>query len=212
MNADSPPRIAPVVALDIGNVCYRLQFDVAARGLGYPSMAALEAELPELMDWSRLFETGHVTEATFMAEFAERSRTDLRGSALVDAWNRIIGPEIPEMAEVIGEMRAAGLTVVFFSDIGPIHHRYVDATLSFRAAITGQVMSYRVGALKPDPAMYAAMESDHCDGGVPCLYTDDKPGNIAGARARGWHSYPFGTPTGLRAALAIALDRLATQG
>jgi len=88
-----------------------------------------------------------------------------------------------------------------------VHHHAVEGMLSFRDRIAGAVVSYRVGAVKPAPAMFEAMERMFCDGGVPVLYVDDKPENVEAGRRRGWRAYLFGSVKGLEEELAEAMAR-----
>jgi FMN phosphatase YigB (HAD superfamily) len=81
--------------------------------------------------------------------------------------------------------------VVFLSDICEDHHLVIRDRLSFSERVTEGVLSCRVGACKPDARMYEAFESRFCNGGVPCLYLDDRRDNVEAARQRGWPVHRF---------------------
>jgi len=62
-----------------------------------------------------------------------------------------------------------------------------------------------MGLIKPDPAIYAALEDAT---GLPpkaLIFTDDRAENIAAAAARGWQTHLFEHPQGWA-------DRLVAEG
>ena len=66
--------------------------------------------------------------------------------------------------------------------------------------------SWELGVAKPDPRVYAiAAERMGCAAG-DCFFTDDRPINVAGAKAAGMTAHHFTGVDGLRAALAPLLD------
>jgi 2-haloacid dehalogenase len=196
---------APVVAVDIGKVCVHLEPQRCAERFGFSDMDTLMSTNGELFAISQLHETGAIDQQTFVRRIAEALPVTLSAEAVVAAFCDLIGDEIAGMAEVIDSIYARGLRPVFLSDISETHFAHVRAKLSFADRIPEWVVSYEVGTLKPDAAMFEAMEQQFCDGRAPALYLDDKPENIAGAAARGWHGYKVGTVAGIQAALA-ALD------
>jgi len=59
-----------------------------------------------------------------------------------------------------------------------------------------------VGAMKPLPEIYAAMEAMAGRRGADLIYIDDRAENIAAGVARGWRAILHETPEKTRAALA----------
>jgi FMN phosphatase YigB (HAD superfamily) len=51
--------------------------------------------------------------------------------------------------------------------------------------------SHLLGLAKPDPAIYAAFEQATERAGPSILFFDDRPENVAAARARGWNAEPI---------------------
>lgn len=198
--------VSPVVALDIGNVCLRLHPERSASRLGFASFAECVERYPDLELHAEAVETGRLSPEEFLHVGA--ALLQLSPSRIKDAWHSLIGAEIQGIAELVADMTAAGLRPVFFSDVSEPHFAVVRDKLSFLQFMHGAVLSYAVGRRKPDAAMYAALETKYCDGGVPCLYVDDKRMNIRAGTARGWHSYQFGTVAGLRR----AFDKVLADG
>jgi HAD superfamily hydrolase (TIGR01509 family) len=56
------------------------------------------------------------------------------------------------------------------------------------------ILSYEVGAMKPQPKIYEAMEAMTGKRGADLIYIDDRPENIEAGAARGWrailHEHP----------------------
>lgn len=194
---------ARVVALDIGNVCLRLQPDVCARFLGFPDYRAMEARCPELLQLGYLLETGRLAQDEFLRR-CHRILPQFPETAVLEAMCLLAGSEIPGMAGFVDEIVAAGFRPVFMSDISPHVYDYVRRSLSFFPRVQGAVLSYEVGERKPQAPMYLAMEQGYCGGRAPLLYADDREENVVAARTRGWHAYHVGTVEGLRVAFAAA--------
>ena len=73
----------------------------------------------------------------------------------------------------------------------------------------GLVLSHEVGARKPRPEFFR--HAERLAGCTPeeCLFIDDLPANVAGARALGWQGIVYGRDTDLPAELARLGVRLA---
>ena len=191
-----------MVALDIGDVCMRIHPHECAAGLGFESLDHIKDLHPEIFTFALHLESGQISSAEFLQQLRCTVDQSLRDENLVDAWNRLIGDEIDGMAEIINEILTMNLRPVFFSNISDIHYEYVISKLSFVEQIDGAILSYEVGDVKPNSMIYEAMEQEFCDGGVPALYLDDRPENIASGISRGWNSYQVGTIHGIRERLA----------
>jgi HAD superfamily hydrolase (TIGR01509 family) len=63
-------------------------------------------------------------------------------------------------------------------------------------------LSYEVGGLKPQPEIYAAVETLTGRRGADLIYLDDRPENIHAGAARGWRTILHESPEKTRRALA----------
>ena len=75
----------------------------------------------------------------------------------------------------------------------------------FLRAFDRDFISGHMGMIKPDPAIYAALEDTSGLSGDALLFTDDRIDNINAANARGWQTHHFTGPDGWA-------DRLVTAG
>lgn len=174
-----------VIALDIGRVCVELRFDRCKEALGFTA----EQEPPSyFMEVSQKFEHGECSVKHWLSVFHRLTAQKFTDNELLHAWNLIIGDEIEGMADLIKKLSGMGYRFVFFSDTNEPHIMYCFRNLSFAHLVTGQVLSYEVGAQKPHDDMYKAFEQKY---GKPCYYIDDKPCNIEGGQRNGWESQLF---------------------
>lgn len=177
-----------VVALDIGRVCLELEFERCTQQFGYATVEDLAAARPEALVVMEQFETGKISETQFVEAFGALLVPDVSADVLRAKFCTLLGQEIVGMAEQVETMIRKGYRPVFFSDISPLHLRHTRSILSFQQQVADEIVSFRSGARKPASPMYVDMEQQCCDGGVPALYVDDKPENIAAGLERGWNS------------------------
>ena len=198
--------VAPVVAVDIGNVCHHLDFAACSQAAGIENFwyGALMHH-PESLRLEHLVEKGLLPIPEFVRQVA--LALAMPEERFLAAWTAIIGTEMPGMPDLIDEMLAAGLRPVFLSNITWTHWRHSLAAISFGHKMHGAVLSCEAQAMKPEPAIYATLERRYCGGGIPCLYLDDRPENIEGGRQRGWNSHLFTDTAGARQALQAVLKQ-----
>lgn len=193
--------VAPVVAVDIGNVCFRIEPERSLRALGFRDFAEIRRQAPQLLAWGHALETGELTLADFVARAGTLLPAPITEAQAADALNSLIREEIPGMGQQVERLVDLGYRPVFLSDIAPPQYAHVRRELSFAHLIPEAVVSYEVGATKPHAAMYERFEREHCEGGVPALYIDDRANNVAAAEGRGWRAITFRDTPDLSAAL-----------
>jgi FMN phosphatase YigB (HAD superfamily) len=181
----------PILALDIGGVCLELRHDEACQRLGLGSVAEFGEQFPGVWRLAAELETGDLAEPEFLSRAG--ALMGMEPHELEMFWLDLIGEEMAGAGDFVREAMELGCRPVFLSDVSDLHYRTLLPRLSFADVMHGAVVSYEVGALKPDGRMFAAMETQFCGGGVPVLYIDDREGNVAAARERGWTAYQFGT-------------------
>ena len=94
--------------------------------------------------------------------------------------------EIPPMIALHAELRRRGFKTYIFSNTNDLAIEHVRRNFPFFNNFDGYIFSYEVGAMKPQPEIYAAMEKMSGKRGADLIYIDDLPENVeAGARAAG---------------------------
>jgi putative hydrolase of the HAD superfamily len=98
---------------------------------------------------------------------------------------------IRESVALLAQLRAAGHSQVFLSNMPAPYADHLEATHDFVGWFEDGVFSARVKAIKPEPDIFALAAERF---GVPpaeLLFFDDHLPNIKAARAAGWHAEPF---------------------
>jgi FMN phosphatase YigB (HAD superfamily) len=138
------------------------------------------------------FERGEVDGAVFAEEV--RTRLELRsdqmpGSELLDAVSDMFTP-VDSMPEILQAVRDAGVPVGLLSNTCHAHwdwirrQRYPATEFLFDVTI----LSYEVGAMKPDPLIYEVAEAASEVPFDRILFLDDRAENVSGALQRRWRA------------------------
>ncbi len=173
------------IALDIGNVCVRVEPEQAFARLGMPdSQSVLDAAKRLVFE----LETGKIGEKEWIDGVSRLACGRFSEEELVSAYNSIIGDEIPGFFNLLDDLIKCGFKAVFFSDTSRIHITHFFKMHRFPALAHSAVFSFDVGARKPDTRMFESFETEF---GVPALYIDDRDENVQAGRKRGWPSIIF---------------------
>lgn len=143
-------------------------------------------------EWAGL-DDGTLTEAQ-LAQNAMARLADTRLRALVPEvlggmpYN-VLSP-IPGMKEVTDRLIARGFRVYLLSNAGlnVSEHREIVPGLD---AFHGVVFSVEEKVVKPDPEIYRRLTRRYGLAARECLFIDDVPRNVEGARALGWQGQVF---------------------
>lgn len=207
--------MTPVFIFDLGKVLVDFDYSIAAR-----KIAASSSQPPENLHgflgnshWLVEYESGRMTRAEFFA--AVRDAIGFRGD--VHEFSRIfanIFTEISPMIALHAELRQRGFQTFIFSNTNDLAIEHIRRNFPFFKNFDGYILSYEVGAMKPQPQIYEAMEKLCGHSGADLIYIDDLPANIAAGKARGWQAILHERPEQTRAAveklitLAAAVNRL----
>lgn len=165
-------------------------------GRGYAALEKLcgvpAAEIPKRIDADLVnrFEAGQVEPEEFVARFSRALGLHLEYRRFCDIWSSIFLPEpfIPE--EWLRALKAR-YRLLLLSNTNVIHFRMLVETYPLLRQFDELVLSYKVGALKPSPAIYReAIARSRCAAGE-CFYTDDIAAYVAAARREGIDAVQF---------------------
>ncbi|NDV00434.1 HAD-IA family hydrolase [Pseudoroseicyclus tamaricis] len=165
-------------------------------GDGRPWATSLAADLglePERLQesffrphWQEIV-TGRAELEPALAGSLAKIAPDLPARDLMDYWfsrdSRIDAALLDEVAS----LRAGGLPVWLATNQEHRRAAYLLETLGLAAHVDGILHSARLGAMKPEPAFFAAAEAA-AGGEGPFLLVDDSERNVTAARAAGWQA------------------------
>ena len=194
----------PVIALDIGNVSMKLNFDEMYRRFDIAPNDP--GPIRRLWEPGMELETGRITVPEFLDRLEDFTGHRRTRQYLLDAWRYGVREPMPGMLETVRALAARGVRFSYMSDISPIHLDQVFKYCEFVHLVTGGIYSFEAGAFKLDgSAMFDAFERRY---GRPLVFFDDRVEIIEHARLLGWNAVQFESPAqALRDASAL-LDTL----
>lgn len=151
---------------------------------------------------SAQFERGQITAAQFAEELNRRLLTSISHDQFVEMWVSIFTPVRTLIPESLIAAIAERHRVVLLSNTTATHYEWLAARTPHLALMHDRVLSYEVGVVKPDRAIYEeAIRRAGCLPGE-CFFTDDVAAYVEGARNCGIDAVQFKDEAGLQAELA----------
>ena len=195
-------RPEKIVVFDLGKVLVDFDYSIAARKIAARSTMPLD-DINRFIGDSDLtvkYELGVVTRR----EFFEQTRQAIGFHGTLEEFGEFfadIFTEIPPMIEIHAELRRRGVPTYIFSNTDDLAVEHIRRNFPFFRDFDGYIFSYEVGAMKPEPKIYEALEKLAGRHGADILYIDDRPENVAAGAARGWRTILHETPEKTRMAL-----------
>lgn len=188
---------------DLGGVLIEINFDwILERWaqLGGVAFADLKARFSHCEAYQR-YERSEIGLEEYFAALRRDLGIDLSDAEFVDGWQRVFGPEHPEVVALVRDL-AGRIPQYAFSNTNPKHleywsRRYAEALRPFRRIFA----SCEIGHRKPEPEAFRYVSRAI---GVPLeriLFFDDTPANIAGAQALGMPAVLVRSPRDVVAAV-----------
>jgi putative hydrolase of the HAD superfamily len=180
------------VVFDFGNVVGFFDHRLTTQRLAAHSALPAEAIHRFLFggDLEEEYESGRITSAEFLKRVRTACQLHCDEATVAAAWADIFRPN-QDVCALVGRMKHH-YRLLLGSNTNELHARhfcrqFADTFQHFAAL----VFSHEVGARKPDAAFF-----EHCRrlaGCEPqaCLFIDDLPANVEGARACGWHGIVY---------------------
>jgi 2-haloacid dehalogenase len=113
-----------------------------------------------------------------------------------DHWSEMFQPAIEGSVVLLRRLRAKGVPVFALTNFGIETFALAESVYAFLSEFDRRYVSGHLGIIKPDAAIYAAVEQDCGVEPEALLFTDDRPENVAAAAARGWQTHLFDGPLG----------------
>jgi putative hydrolase of the HAD superfamily len=147
----------------------------------------------------REFETGTLSGPAYHQAVMDRLGADVPYEEFFPMYGDIF-TEIPATCDLLRRLQAR-YPLYLLSDTNEIHFGYVRETVGILRVFREFIVSFQVGAMKPDPRIY---EEALRRSGLPataCVFVDDRPANVEGAARVGMHALLFQSPERLAAEL-----------
>jgi putative hydrolase of the HAD superfamily len=180
------------IVFDFGNVIGFFDFRLTLRRLTEHTHLGPD-ELRSLFDGAELeddYESGRISTPVFLQRVRELGQLRCNDETLATAWADIFRPN-PEVCALLPRLKPR-YRLLLGSNTNELHARhfcrqFADHLRHFDAL----VLSHEIGCRKPTAGFWR-----HCQKlaqGEPheCLFIDDLPANVAGAREHGWHGIVY---------------------
>ena len=194
--------MVPVVVFDLGKVLVDFDYSIAARRVAARSSKTVE-HLDQFLSGSPFlvqFESGQLSPRQFFAEVQKVTGFQGNDDEFANYFADIFAP-ISEMVELQARLSKKNIPTYIFSNTNEIAVSHVRRNYSFFSGFDGYILSYEVGAMKPQTKIYEALETMAGRRGTDIFYIDDRAENIQAGADRGWQVVLHESPKKTRAAL-----------
>ncbi|HWB99495.1 MAG TPA: HAD family phosphatase [Bryobacteraceae bacterium] len=180
------------VIFDLGKVLIPFDFtrgySAMEQHCDYPA-AEIRARLAAT-DLVERFETGLVEPEPFVRQISSILGLRLDYRSFCNIWSSIFLPD-----PLVPESLLAGLRrnyrLLLLSNTNAIHFEMIRATYPLLRQFHDFVLSYKVKAMKPSPAIYQAAVAKAGCRAEECFFTDDVAAYVEGARQQGLDAVQF---------------------
>lgn len=138
----------------------------------------------------RAFESGRMGAADFHRRAQELLETEVPIEEFREIWFSIFLPDTLISGDFLEKLHV-NYRLVLLSNTNPLHFEMIRARYPLLGHFDAFTLSYEVGAMKPEPAIYAAaVEAARC-APQDCFFTDDIPEYVEAARRFGIDAVVF---------------------
>ncbi|MFY0679192.1 MAG: HAD family phosphatase [Thalassovita sp.] len=121
-----------------------------------------------------------------------------------ERWVELLPGDIPHSVRLLEALKAKSVPVLALTNFGAETFEIAAQHFPFLHLFDAVYVSGRLKCIKPDAAIYEALEQGSNYRGAELLFADDKAENIEAAAVRGWQTHLFTDPQGWADALVAA--------
>ncbi|WP_417688046.1 HAD family hydrolase [Roseibium sp.] len=191
---------AEIVVFDIGNVLIEWDPDHLYRKL-IPDEADRARFLQDIcsMDWNLQQDLGRSwTEAIDQLVRAHPDQADLI-AAYSERWHEMVPGAISGTVDILLELKASGVPLYAITNFSSDKFAETQERFPFlKQSFLDILVSGDEGMIKPDIRIYETFLSRNNLAPGACVFIDDSPNNVEGARRSGMNALHFTSPDVLR--------------
>ncbi|WP_187429323.1 hypothetical protein ROLI_039830 [Roseobacter fucihabitans] len=184
------------VIFDIGNVLIEWQperlYDAV---IGEERRRAMFAQV-DIIGMNELVDLGHPFKKTV---YDQAEKTPKWGNEIRmwhDRWIEMASPVIDHSVRLMKALQAKGIPVFSLTNFGIDSYDFAATHYPFMRDFDRDFISGHMRLVKPDPQIYAQVETTSGLSGGELIFADDRPENIKVAKSRGWQTHLFEGPQG----------------
>lgn len=151
------------------------------------------ADIPERLRQSNLvqeFESGRIDPAEFVRRISDHLELTVELPQFAEIWSSIFLPHTLIPDDFVERLHQQ-YRLLLLSNTNALHFEMIAANYPILRHIDHFVLSYRVGAMKPDPKIYREAIAHAGCPASECFFTDDIPAYVEAARAEGMQAVQF---------------------
>jgi 2-haloacid dehalogenase/putative hydrolase of the HAD superfamily len=196
------PGTPRAVVWDVGNVIVRWDPRTLYSKI-FPDPAERDRFLTHIatMAWHGPTDGGVTFADNCAALSARRPEHEAAIWAWKHRWSEMFSGPIPETEAAIAELHARGVKQYALTNMS---HETWESTFAMSPAfdlLDGRIVSGLEGVMKPGPEIFHLVCARYGFAPQEALFVDDGAGNIAAAKALGFHTHLFTDPAALAPAL-----------
>lgn len=135
-------------------------------------------------DLRERYEKGNLKTEELFQKFAEKAKRPFTLAQFTHAFSDIFTPNT-EIWPLVKQLKEKGIRLVLLSNTSECHFNYATSNYPILEQFDEKILSFKVGAWKPDPQIFEhALRVAQCTPDE-CFYIDDIPEFIEGARKAG---------------------------
>lgn len=180
------------ILFDLGNVIVPFDFKRAYAKLGPLCSCPVSEIIPRLRstDLVQRFESGRIEAQPFVSELSALLGLKTSYTEFCDLWTSVFFEEALLPESLLARLHKKHRMLVL-SNTNSIHFSMLKARYPLFRQFDDFVLSYEVGAMKPDAAIYReAIRRAGCRA-EECFFTDDIQANVEAARNNGMDAVQF---------------------
>jgi len=179
-------NLISAIALDIGEILIRLDFDGWVRALGLGRYGGLRSAMDALGGWHAFdaFERGKLDEKGFRDWVLARLPEPMAPEAFRGVWNAVLSGPVPGIEPLVLEL-AQRVPLYALSNTNVLHLEYIVEHYPWFSCFQEILASCRLGHRKPEAAIYRVLVERAGVRPEEILFVDDRPENVEGARRLG---------------------------
>ena len=168
-----------------------------------PNEAAVDDFLQRIcnQEWNVQQDAGRSIEEAVVERTALYPEQKERICAYYERWEEMLGGPIQGSVEILSELRNLKLPLYALSNWSEETYPIAKERYDFLDWFDGEVISGRIGIVKPKPGIYHYLLEFFGLHPEETLFIDDREDNVASARKLGIHGILFHHPRQLREAL-----------
>lgn len=175
---------------DIGKVLLDFDFLPSLARLLPPGLIPRLDRVATLLDRRHEFETGALDPDEFVTWALAELHSPATPDEFRDAWRNVFFP-IKPMWETVHQLASAGHRLILFSNTNALHCPWVFGEFPEFQRFKEAVLSFEVGAMKPEPRIYQHAIDTYGLDPARTRYIDDLPENIARGREFGFRCFQY---------------------